>query len=628
MTDLLRFTTAGSVDDGKSTLIGRLLYDSKAIYEDQLEAVQRASALRGDDEVDLALLTDGLRAEREQKITIDVAYRYFSTPLRKFIIADTPGHIQYTRNMVTGASTAELAIILIDARKGVLTQSKRHGFIATLLRIPHLVVAINKMDLVGYDAQIYQQIRADYAAFAAKLNVQDVTYIPLSALRGDNVVDKSPLMPWYDGPTLLHHLEHVNVGASHNRVDFRFPVQYVIRPNQDFRGFAGQVASGRIAVGDDVVVLPSGKSSTVKGITTFDGELETADVGTAVVLSLADEVDVSRGDMLVRARNLPQKSNLVDATLCWMSDEPLKLNGAYWVQHTTRLVKGFVSELNYRIDVDTMHRDTAATLQLNDIGRVQLTLTQPLFYDRYQLNRATGSFILIDPYTNTTVAAGMIRGRTQDVAQLTADQRTTPAPRQSSNVVWEQAGIPHAQREARQGHQAAVLWFTGLSGAGKSTMARKLEQLLFARGAQTFFLDGDNLRHGLNGDLGFTEADRAENIRRAAEVAKLAYAHGQLVLCSFISPFAADRAFARQILPEGRFVEIYVKCDLEVLKRRDPKGLYAKALRGEIPEFTGISSPYEEPQTAELVVETDLESVDESIGRILAYLETHNILPL
>ncbi|MBK8434090.1 MAG: sulfate adenylyltransferase subunit CysN [Chloroflexi bacterium] len=627
MTDLLRFTTAGSVDDGKSTLIGRLLYDSKAIYEDQLEAVQRASALRGDDEVDLSLLTDGLRAEREQKITIDVAYRYFSTPQRKFIIADTPGHIQYTRNMVTGASTAELAIILIDARKGVLTQSKRHGFLATLLRIPHLVVAINKMDLVDYDRGVYERITADYAEFVRQLNVQGVTTIPLSALRGDNVVDKSPHMPWYDGPTLLHHLEHVNVGASQNVVDFRFPVQYVIRPNQDFRGFAGQIVSGRIAVGEEVVALPSGLTSQIKEIVTADGALPSAEVGSAVTLTLADEIDISRGDMLVRARNLPQKSNQLDAIICWMSEEPLRPNGTYWVQHTTRLVKGLVSELNYRIDVDTMHREQAETLNLNDIGRVQLTTTQPLFFDRYELNRATGCFILIDPHTNTTVAAGMIRGQSRTVDELTADQRPTSAPRQSSNIVWEQTGISHAEREARHGHGAAVLWFTGLSGSGKSTIARKLEQTLFARGIHTFFLDGDNLRHGLNGDLGFSEADRVENIRRAAEVAKLAYAHGQLVLCSFISPFAADRAFARQILPEGRFVEIYVKCDLEVLKRRDPKGLYAKALSGEIPEFTGISSPYEEPTTAELVVETDLESVDDIIGRILAYLTTHHLLP-
>ena len=625
--DLLRFTTAGSVDDGKSTLIGRLLYDSKAIFEDQLEAVERASESRGDEEVDLALLTDGLRAEREQKITIDVAYRYFATPRRKFIIADTPGHIQYTRNMVTGASTAELAVILIDARHGVLTQSKRHGFLAALLRIPHLVVAVNKMDLVGYDTAVYQQIVRDYADFVRKLNVQDVTYIPISALRGDNVVDKSANMPWYDGPTLLHHLEHVNVGASLNNVDFRYPVQTVIRPHQNFRGYAGQVASGRIAQGEDVVILPSGLPSKIAAIVTADGERPSANVGDSVVLTLADDVDVSRGDMIVRTNNLPQKSNRLDATLCWLSEEPLKVGGAYLVQHTTRLVNGFVAELNYKIDVDTMHREAADTLTLNEIGRIQLTTTQPLYYDRYELNRATGSFILIDPATNNTVAAGMIRGKARNVDQLREGEvDSAPARPKSSNVVWEQQGISLAQREERHGHRAAVLWFTGLSGSGKSTIARKLEQRLFAEGVQTMYLDGDNLRHGLNGDLGFSSADRQENIRRAGELAKLSFAHGHITLACFISPFAADRQLARGLVPDGRFLEIYVKCDLDVVKRRDPKGLYAKALAGEIPDFTGISSPYEEPTHPELIVETDLQSVDEIVERILAALRERGIL--
>ncbi len=626
--DLLRFSTAGSVDDGKSTLIGRLLYDAKAIFADQLEAVERASASRGDEEVDLALLTDGLRAEREQKITIDVAYRYFATPKRKFIIADTPGHIQYTRNMVTGASTAELAIILIDARKGVLTQSKRHGFLATLLRIPHLVVAINKMDLVDYAQDVYRQLVQAYTAFIQKLNVQDVTFIPISALRGDNVVEKSANMPWYDGPTLLHHLENVNVGASLNNVDFRYPVQYVLRPNQNFRGYAGQVASGRIAVGEEVVVLPSGLKSRIKAIVTADGEREWANVGDSVALTLTDEIDISRGDMLVRVNNLPEKSNRLDATLCWMSEEPMKLRGQYWVQHTTRLVSGFVAELNYKIDVDTMHREAAETLRLNEIGRIQLTTTQPLYYDRYQLNRATGSFILIDPVTNNTVAAGMIRGGSQNVGRLLQGEvEAAPARPKSRNVVWEQHGITLAQREERNGHKAAVLWFTGLSGSGKSTIARKLEQRLFAEGVHTMYLDGDNLRHGLNGDLGFSSADRQENIRRAAELAKLSFAHGNVTLACFISPFTADRRFARQLIPDGRFLEIYVKCDLEVVKRRDPKGLYARALAGEIPDFTGISSPYEEPENAELVVETDIHSIDDIIAQIMALLRQRGIIP-
>ncbi|PID84803.1 MAG: bifunctional sulfate adenylyltransferase subunit 1/adenylylsulfate kinase [Chloroflexi bacterium] len=626
--ELLRFTTAGSVDDGKSTLIGRLLYDSKSIFEDQMDAVEKASRSRGDAGVDLALLTDGLRAEREQKITIDVAYRYFATPKRKFIIADTPGHIQYTRNMVTGASTAELAIILIDARHGVLTQSKRHGFLAALLRIPHLMVAVNKMDLVDYDQHVYNDIVQAYSDFARKLNVQGVTYIPVSALWGDNVVDKSENMPWYAGPTLLHHLENVNVGASLNNVDFRYPVQYVLRPNQNFRGYAGQVASGRVAQGDEVVVLPSGLSSKVESIVTTAGNLDAAKVGDSVVLTLADDIDISRGDMIVRKQNLPQKSNRVDATICWMGEEPMRAHGQYRVQHTTRLVNGFISGLNYKIDVDTMHREPADTLTLNEIGRIQLTTTQPLFYDRYQLNRMTGSFILIDPNTNNTVAAGMIRGRSRDVEELLAGEVDAVLERsKSSNVVWEQEGISLATREERNGHKAAVLWFTGLSGSGKSTIAKKLDQRLFANNVRTMFLDGDNLRHGLNGDLGFSSADRQENIRRAAEVAKLSFAHGDITLACFISPFAADRCFARQLVPNGRFIEIYVKCDLDVVKRRDTKGLYARAMAGEIDNFTGISSPYEEPENAELVVETDIHTVDELVEQIILDLRQRGILP-
>ena len=630
--DLLRFTTAGSVDDGKSTLIGRLLYDSKAIFQDQLEAVERASHERGDEYVDLALLMDGLRAEREQKITIDVAYRYFATPKRKFIIADTPGHIQYTRNMVTGASTAELAIILIDARKGVVTQSRRHGFLATLLQIPHIVVAINKMDLVDYAQQVYNQIVADYKEFAAKLSVQDIAFIPISALQGDNVVEKSTHMPWYNGSTLLHHLENVNVGGSRNLVDFRFPVQYVIRPNQNFRGFAGQIASGRIARGEEIVVLPSGLSSRVNSIVTLDGELEEAAIGDSVVLTLEDEIDISRGDMIVRTRNLPQKSNQVDAIICWMSETPLNPQGSYWVQHTTRLVKAFVSELNYKIDVDTMHREPAETLNLNEIARIQLTTTQPLFYDRYQLNRNTGSFILIDPHTNVTVAAGMIRGKSRQIGDL-LDVKETAAltkpvtdRKQSTDVVWQYASVTRELRERQNGHRAAVLWFTGLSGSGKSTVAKKVEQHLFDLGCRTMYLDGDNLRHGLNGDLGFSNTDRKENIRRVAEVARLGFEHGNIALCSFISPFQSDRDFARSLLPEGRFFEIFVKCDLEVCKRRDPKGLYEKALRGEIKNFTGITSPYEEPETPEIIVETDLQSTEEIVDQIISELVKRGII--
>lgn len=619
MMDILRFSTAGSVDDGKSTLIGRLLYDSKAIFEDQLQAIEQASSARGDAAVELALLTDGLRAEREQGITIDVAYRYVTTPRRKFIIADTPGHIQYTRNMVTGASTTELAIVLVDARKGVLTQSKRHTFIASLLQIPHLVVAVNKMDLVGYSEDVYKQIVADYNAFVGRLNVRDVVYIPISALHGDNVVRQSDTMPWYDGTTLLHHLETVNIGANRNSIDFRLPVQYVIRPHQNFRGFAGQIVSGRVAIGDEVVSLPTGLRSQVSAIWRGEENCERASVGDSVVLTLSDEIDISRGDMLVRVRNLPHKSNQIDATLCWVNEEPMHPRGSYWLQHSTRQVRAFLQDLNYRINVDTMHREAADILQLNEIGRVQITTTQPLFFDSYQINRATGSFILIDPHTNNTVAAGMIRDRARRVSELV--ERTEQNERQrSANVVWEQTDITLPMRETLNGHQAAVLWFTGLSGAGKSTISQALEQRLYGLGVRTFSLDGDNVRHGLNGDLGFSPQERMENIRRVAEVAKLAFEHGNIVLCTFISPYAADRAVARSLVPEGRFWEVYVKCDLSVCQQRDPKGLYARALQGEIPNFTGVTAPYEEPQQPEIVVETDLHTAAALSANILQEL--------
>ena len=621
--DMLRFTTAGSVDDGKSTLIGRLLYDSKAIFEDQMEAVERASQTRGDEYVDLALVTDGLRAEREQGITIDVAYRYFATPKRKFIIADTPGHIQYTRNMVTGASTAELAIILIDARNGVVTQSKRHGFIASLLQIPHILVAVNKMDLVDFDQKVYDEIVDEYTAFASKLSVQDLTFIPISALLGDNVVHKSANMPWYDGPSLLHHLENVNVGSSRNLVDFRFPVQMAIRPNQNFRGFAGQITSGSISPGEEIVVLPSGKSSRVRAVHTPEGEQQEAAAGDSVVITLEDEIDISRGDMIVRKRNLPQSANHVECVVCWMNEEPLNPNGAYIMQHTTRSVRAFISELNYRIDVNTLHREPADTLHLNEIGRIKLTTTQPIFFDPYQINRGTGSFILIDPYSNNTVAAGMIRRRARDLDEIVTRQ---PERQKSSNVVWEETQITRQMREERNGHKSAVLWFTGLSGSGKSTVARLLERRLFALGVKTMYLDGDNVRHGLNGDLGFSADDRTENIRRVGEVAKLGFDHGDLVICTFISPFKEDRDFARSLLPADRFFEVYVKCDIEVCKRRDPKGLYKRALAGEIPEFTGISSPYEEPKNPDILVESDVQSTEEIVAQIIDTLTRQGII--
>ena len=629
-TELLRIATAGSVDDGKSTLIGRLLLDSKAIYEDQLVAIERASRQRGDAEVDLAMLTDGLRAEREQGITIDVAYRYFSTPRRKFVIADTPGHVQYTRNMVTGASTAELAIVLIDARKGVLTQSRRHGFIAALLQIPHILVAVNKMDLVDYDQAVFDAIVAEYGAFAKELDVRSVAFIPIAALRGDNVVNASEHMPWYTGASLIHYLETVDVGGYRNYADFRFPVQLAVRPNQDFRGFAGQVASGRVNVGDEVLVLPSRQTSSVRSIVAAGEQVREAAQGDSIIISLEHEIDVSRGDMIVNPHNPSQFDNKLEATLCWLSTEPLDPQRGYVLQHTTRQVSATVSQVRHRIDVDTLEQHAADTLQLNEIGVVMLHATQPLFFDAYAANRITGSFILIDAYSHNTVAAGMIRNRSEGAGE----QVTPRAARQvqalvrprSTNVVWEGAAITRVQREQRNGHKAAVLWFTGLSGAGKSTLAQALEQRLFELGCQTFYLDGDNVRHGLNGDLGFSAAERKENIRRVAEVAKLAFDHGQLALCTFISPFRADRDEARALLPPGSFLEIAVRCDLEECIRRDPKGLYQRALAGDLPEFTGVSSPYEEPLAPELTIATDALTVEQSVQVILLELRHLGIL--
>lgn len=600
--DLLRFTTAGSVDDGKSTLIGRLLYDTRSIFEDQLEAVERTSLQRGEGYVNLALLTDGLRAEREQNITIDVAYRYFATPKRKFIIADTPGHVQYTRNMVTGASTAELAIVLVDARKGVQTQSKRHGFIASLLGIPHLVVAVNKMDLVGFSEDIYDEIRQQYVDFAAKLDVSDLTFIPVSALLGDNVVDKSTNMSWYDGPTLLHYLETVPVGSSRNLIDFRFPVQYVIRPNQDFRGYAGRIASGTISPGEEVIALPSGVRSQVRAVATMDGELEEAAAGLSVVLTLEDEIDLSRGEMVVRINNLPQMGERFDATLCWMAEQQLDLSRAYVLMHTTREAQAYVSRLHYRINVDTLHREPTPTLGLNDIARVEITASKPIFYDPYESNRETGGFILVDPHTHATVAAGMIRGEVrtaQQVFQVDRQDRLS-----SPHVVWEEWNIPRETREEQTGHPALVVWLTGLSGSGKSTIARALEQRLFDEGVRTMLLDGDQVRHGLCADLGFSAEDRAENIRRVGEVARLFFHAGHVVICTFVSPFRKDRAQVRSLIPEGRFLEVFVDTPLDVCKQRDPKGLYAKADAGLIQDMTGISSPYEAPGQPEVVLRT------------------------
>ncbi|MEZ5416195.1 MAG: sulfate adenylyltransferase subunit CysN [Vicinamibacterales bacterium] len=612
--DLLRFTTAGSVDDGKSTLIGRLLYDTKSIFEDQMAHIEGASHKLGESRVNLALLTDGLRAEREQKITIDVAYRYFATPKRKFIIADTPGHIQYTRNMVTGASTADLAIILVDASKGVLTQSRRHAFITSLLGIPHMVVAVNKMDLVGYDQAVYDAIVKEFTEFAGKLTVKDVSFVPISALEGDNVVVSSPRMPWYQGGPLLNRLETVNVGARTNAIDFRFPVQYVIRPNQTFRGYAGTVASGSLRPGEQIVVLPSGFSTRVKSIETFDGPLAEANAGDAVVITTTDELDISRGDMVVRPRNLPTSADRFEAYVCWMHADPAALDRPLVIMHTTRQTQARITRIEYRVDVDTLHREPATSLGLNEIGRVEIATGHPLFFDSYQVNSATGSFILVDPHTNVTVGAGMIRGVPKAVEPRTA------TPGVSRDVVWQGWNIPREEREVKNGHRAGVIWLTGVSGAGKTTIAREVERRLFERGCRTMLLDGDNLRHGLCGDLGFSPEHRAENIRRAGEVARLFFEQGCLVLCAFVSPSRKDRDRVRSLVPEGRFLEVAVQASPATLRARDPKGLYQKAGAGQIVEFTGLSAPYERPDAPELTIDTDAIDAASAADRVIEAL--------
>jgi len=593
MTTLLRIATAGSVDDGKSTLIGRLLYDSKAVMEDQLAAVERTSKERGNDYTDLALVTDGLRAEREQGITIDVAYRYFATAKRKFIIADTPGHIQYTRNMVTGTSTAQLVIVLVDARHGLLEQSRRHAFLASLLGVQHIVLAVNKMDLIDWDQSRFEAIRDEFHAFAARLDIHDVTTIPLSALNGDNVVSKSDKTPWYDGPSLLSHLEDVYIAGDRNLVDVRFPVQYVIRPqtrdHADHRSYAGTVASGVMRPGDEVVVLPSGKTSTITAIDGPTGPVDEAFPPMAVSISLADDIDISRGDMLTRPQNQPTATNEFDATVCWMADDAaLEPGREYLVKHTTRTTRARVAGLEYRLDVNTLHRDKSATaLKLNELGRVTLRTQVPLLLDEYARNAATGSFILIDPDTNVTVAAGMVRDT------VPASARTA-----SPNTVRHES-LVSAQDRLTKGR---TLWFTGLSGSGKSSIAVLVEQKLLESGCPTYILDGDNLRHGLNADLGFSMADRAENLRRLAHIATLMADAGLTVLVPAISPLAEHRELARKVHDDRSidFFEIFVDTPLADCERRDPKGLYAKARAGEITHFTGIDSPYQRPQHPDL----------------------------
>lgn len=623
--ELLRFLTCGSVDDGKSTLIGRLLYDSKMVYEDQLAAVKNASGKYGTTGTDFdpALLTDGLREEREQGITIDVAYRYFSTAKRKFIIADTPGHEQYTRNMATGASTCDLAIILIDARHGVQTQTRRHSFIASLLGIKHVIVAVNKMDLVDFSEQVYEDIKRDYTAFAGKLEIPDIRFVPMSALDGDNVVNPSEQTPWYDGGTLMHILENVHIASDRNLIDFRFPVQYVSRPDLDFRGFAGTIASGTVRPGDELMALPSRKTSRVKRIVTRDGDLTEACAPMAPTIVLEDEIDVSRGDMLVHINNVPKVDQAFEAMMVWMSEQPMTPGKQYLIKHTTNTSNAVVSDLRYRMDVNTLHRDKGVErLELNEIGRVVVEIAKPLAYDPYSRNRGTGAFIVIDKLTNSTVAAGMILDRDPDSA---ASKRRITAEKRGTETRVHESLVSAEERASRLGQKPATLWLTGLTGSGKSAVAYALERRLFDEGKHAVVLDGRNARLGLSADLDFSKDDRRENLRRAAEAARLFNDSGQIAICAFLSPSADDRAMARQIVGEDRFVEVYLDAPEEVCRRRAGSDEFADA-KQEMAAFSDMAAPYESPADPALTLETDEITVDAAVQKIVTLLTARGLL--
>jgi bifunctional enzyme CysN/CysC len=604
--DLLRFITCGSVDDGKSTLIGRLLYESQLLLEDQLEALASDSRRLGTqgDELDFALLVDGLAAEREQAITIDVAYRFFATERRKYIVADTPGHEQYTRNMVTGASTADLAVILVDARKGVLTQTRRHSYLVSLLGIRQIVLAVNKMDLIGYSPQVFEDVERSYREFAGRIGLSDIVAIPVSALRGENVIDAGASMPWYRGPSLMQQLESAPIPGDAAVQPFRMPVQWVNRPNQDFRGFAGLIVGGSVRPGDVLQVLPSGLNCRVARIVTADGDLQQALAGQSVTLTLKEEIDISRGDLLAAAAAPASVSDKFEANIVWMSDEPMLPGRPYLLKCGARTVTASVAPLKYKINVNTLEELAARQLELNEIGLVNLNLDQPLAFDPYTINRDTGGFILIDRISNNTVGAGMLLA----------------ALRPAQDVQWQALDVNRANRSVQKKQKACVLWFTGLSGAGKSTIANLVEKKLFGMGRHTYLLDGDNIRHGLNRDLGFTDADRVENIRRVGEVARLMTDAGLIVLVSFISPFRSERRLARSLLGPGEFFEIFIDTPLEVAEARDPKGLYRKARAGKIRNFTGIDSPYEAPENPEMHIDTGRVSAEQAAEQVIGHL--------
>ncbi|SEN54552.1 adenylylsulfate kinase /sulfate adenylyltransferase subunit 1 [Paracoccus alcaliphilus] len=604
---MLRFITCGSVDDGKSTLIGRLLYDSKMIFEDQLASLENDSKSVGTQggEIDFALLVDGLAAEREQGITIDVAYRFFATDKRKFIVADTPGHEQYTRNMVTGASTADLAVILIDARQGVLTQTRRHSYLVNLLGIRNVVLAVNKMDLVDYSAERFYEIVSDYSHFAKQIGMDSFLPIPISGLKGDNIVEKSPHMPWYQGPTLLGHLEEAPLSdTAMQDYAFRMPVQWVNRPNLDFRGFTGQIGAGSVRPGDPIRVLPSGKTTRVKSIVTHDGNLDLAVAGQSITLTFEDEIDCSRGDVIVQADEPCEVADQFEATLVWMTDAEMLPGRPYLLKLGTQTVTATVTEPKYEVNVNTLEHLASKTLGLNAIGVVNISTDRSIPFESYATNPDLGGFILIDRMTNATVAAGMIHF----------------ALRRSQNVHWQAVDVDRDAHAAQKNQKARVVWFTGLSGSGKSTIANIVEKKLHALGKHTFLLDGDNVRHGLNRDLGFTDADRVENIRRVGEVARLMTDAGLIVLTAFISPFRSERQMVRDLMENGDFVEVYVNTPLDVAEERDVKGLYRKARSGQLKNFTGIDSPYEEPEHAEVVVNTVELSPEEAAEKVLEYI--------